>query len=76
MFILKEKKKETKKTGKESANDAPSWAKKESYNPKKTADQNAADVLNKKYGKGNWKKGANSEFSKIKKWLQRSKGYK
>ena len=72
----KKSKKASKKSGKESANDAPGWAKRENYDKSKTADQNATDVLNKKYGKGKWKKGADSEFSKIKKWLQRSKNYK
>ena len=72
----KAKKKNAKKSGKEKASDAPDWAKREKYNPKKSADRNARDVLDKKYGKGNYKTGPNSEYSKIKKWLQRSKGYK
>ena len=72
----KAKKKTAKKSGKEKASDAPDWAKREKYNPKKSADRNARDVLDKKYGKGNYKTGPNSEYSKIKKWLQRSKGYK
>ena len=72
----KAKKKTAKKSGKEKESDAPDWAKREKYNPKKSADRNARDVLDKKYGKGNYKTGPNSEYSKIKKWLQRSKGYK
>ena len=72
----KKKKKQSKKSGKEGATDAPDWAKRRKYDKGKTAVQNAEDALNEKYGKGNWKKGANSEFSKIKKWLQRSLGYK
>ena len=44
--------------------------------PNKSADRNAREVLDKKYGKGNYKTGPNSEHSKIKKWLQRDKGYK
>lgn len=36
------------------------------YDPKKTADQNATDILNKKYGKGKWKKGAKTEHNQIK----------
>lgn len=70
------KKKESKKSGKEKADDAPSWAKRESYDPKKTASENARNVLDKKYGRGNWSGGPGSEFSQIRKWLQRSKGYK
>ena len=72
----KTKKKTAKKSGKEKASDAPDWAKREKYNSKKSADRNARDVLDKKYGKGNYKTGPNSEYSKIKKWLQRSKSYK
>ena len=72
----KKPKKQSKKSGKEGATDAPDWAKRRKYDKGKTAAQNAEDALNEKYGKGNWKKGANSEFSKIKKWLQRSLGYK
>ena len=48
----------------------------EIYDKNKTSEQNVTNVLNKKYGKGKWEKGAGSEYSKIKKWLQRSKGYK
>ena len=72
----KKKKKTSKQSGKERADDPPSWAKNEEYDKSKTAAQNAERVLNKKYGKNNWKKITNSEYSKIKKWLQRSKGYK
>lgn len=71
-----EKKKTAKKSGKAKADDAPDWAKRQKYNPKKSADKNARDVLDKKYGKGRYKTGPGSEFSKIKKWLQRSKNYK
>ena len=70
------KKKTSKQSGKAKADDAPSWAKKEKYDPNKTAAENAKEVLDKKYGKGNWSKGAGNEYSQIKKWLQRSKGYK
>jgi RHS repeat-associated protein len=72
----KKTKKTAKKSGKEKANDAPDWAKRQRYDPNKSADRNARDVLDKKYGKGNYKTGPNSEHSKIKKWLQRDKGYK
>lgn len=70
------KQRKLQKSGKEKANDAPNWAKRQRYDPNKSADRNARDVLDKKYGKGNYKTGPNSEYSKIKKWLQRDKGYK
>ncbi|MPM62379.1 hypothetical protein SDC9_109250 [bioreactor metagenome] len=69
-------KKQAKKSGKEKASDAPNWAKQKKYNPNKSASENARKALDDKYGKGKWKDGPGSEFSQIKKWLQRSKGYK
>jgi hypothetical protein len=44
--------------------------------PYKTADENVKDVLDKKYGQGNWEKSPKSEHNQIKKWQQRSRGYK
>lgn len=37
----------------------------------KSSQQNATDLLNNKYGFGNWKKGPNTEFNKIVKWIDR-----
>lgn len=54
----KTKKKTAKKADKK-ASDAPDWAKREKYNSKKSADRNARDVLDNKYGKGNYKTGPN-----------------
>ena len=39
--------------------------------PTKTAQQNATDILNRKYGFGNWKKGPKTEYNEIVKWIQR-----
>ena len=36
-----------------------------------SAQQNATDFLNNKYGQGNWEKGPGSEFNKIVKWITR-----
>ena len=72
----KTKKKTAKKSGKEKASNAPDWAKRQKYDKNKSADSEAGRVLDEKYGKGKWRKGADSEFSKIKKWLQRDKGFK
>lgn len=71
-------KKQTKLSAKEKATDAPSWAKSQTGFLKRsqTAQKNATDLLNKKYGLNNWGKGPNSEFNKIVKWLQRALGYR
>lgn len=63
----------TKQSGKEKSNDVPSWAKHYPLDTTKSAQQNAANMLDDKYGKGNWGKGPGSEFNKITKWLSRSK---
>ncbi len=62
-----------KKTGKEKASDVPGWARHYPVDPNSSADDNARRMLDDKYGKGNWPKGPGSEYSKIKKWLSRSK---
>ena len=61
-----------KRTGKEGSTDKPSWVKQEMVDFEKSPQQNAADMLNNKYGPGNWKEGPGSEFSKIKKWIART----
>ena len=67
-------KKKSKKSGKEKANDNPSWTNPDMIDNNQTAQQNAERMLNDKYGKGNWSKGANTEYNKIVKWIQRG-GY-
>ena len=49
----------------------PSWVNKDMYDPSLTPQQNATNMLNEKYGPGNWKTGPGSEFSKIVKWIFR-----
>ena len=68
----KKKKKTTKKSGKEKASDKLSWVDVSQVDFSKTAQQNAARLLDEKWGKGNWSKGPGSDFSKIVKWIQRS----
>jgi len=63
---------EAKKSGKEKASDAPSWAKGNRPNPNQKCQDFAKQLLDTKYGAGNWRKGANSEYNKIVKWCQRS----
>ena len=67
-------KKQTSKSGKEKASDKPSWVNKDMVDTNKSAEKNAIDILNKKYGPGKWGKGAGTEFNKIKKWIQRDLG--
>ena len=66
------KRKESKKSGKEKASDRPSWVDVSQIDFNQTAQQNATRLLNEKYGPGNWRKGPNSDFSRIVKWIQRS----
>ena len=58
-------------SGKEMASDKPGWVNREMVDPNKSAQQNAFDILNNKYGKGNWKKGPTTEYNKIVKWITR-----
>ncbi len=68
--------KTAKKSGKETASDAPSWAKSKKPNNGETADKFTTRILNEKYGKGNWKTGARSEYNQIKKYATRKLGLK
>ena len=68
--------KTSRKSGKEKADDAPSWARYAEYDPSQSAAVNARRVLDEKYGRGHWPVDPNSEYSQITKWLQRSYGYK
>ena len=63
--------KQSKKSGKERATDKPSWVTQNDVDLSKSSQQNATDILNDKYGSGNWRPGAGSEFSKIVKWIDR-----
>ena len=67
--------KQSKKTAKERSKDAPSWlpsvaASMPPYNGEKAKDY-AKRLMDKKYGKGKWKTGTNTEYSKIVKYLTR-----
>ena len=69
-------KKKTKQTGKEKASDAPEWAKRERPRKGERAEEFTKRILDKKYGKNNYRKGPSSEYSKIKKWATRALGLK
>ena len=64
----------TKKSGKESSSQHPSWVNKGMIDYGLSADENASRIMNQQYGPGNWKKGPKSEFNQIKKWLVRHEG--
>ncbi|NLD49905.1 MAG: RHS repeat-associated core domain-containing protein [Clostridiaceae bacterium] len=70
------KKKEAKKSQKETATDAPSWAKHEKPLKDETAEKFTKRILNDKYGEGKWKKGAGTEYSEIIKYATRKLGLK
>ena len=63
--------KQSKKSGKERATDKPSWVSQSDVDLGKSSQQNATDLLNNKYGSGNWGKGPRTEFNKIVKWIER-----
>lgn len=67
----KEKYDKSKKSNKETASDKPSWINENMISSSKTAQQNAKDILDWKYGPGKWKIGPGSEFSKIVKWIEK-----
>ena len=63
--------KKSKKTGKETSSEKPSWVNEGMIDPTSPAQQNATRILNNKYGPGNWIKGPRSEFNQIVKWIER-----
>jgi RHS repeat-associated protein len=65
------KKKCSKKSEKEKATDIPSWAEGLKPEPGESLEDFLERILNKKYGSGKWKKGPSSEYSKIKKHINR-----
>ncbi len=64
--------KASKTSKKERSTDAPEWAKREPPKKGETGKVYAKRILDKKYGKGNWKKGPTSEFNRIIKYAKRN----
>ena len=62
--------KKSKLSGKETASDRPSWVNGDMIDPNLTPQQNATNILNNKYGQGNWKTGPKTEYNTIKKWMR------
>lgn len=62
---------ESKKSGKEKANDVPSWARGKHPMPGENGNAFAKRLMDEKYGAGNYKTGPNTEFNKLRKWGDR-----
>lgn len=56
---------ESKKSKKERSTNAPEWSKYKKQKKGESKKQYATRILNEKYGKGNWRKGPESEYSRI-----------
>ena len=63
--------KQSRKSGKERATDHPSWVHQEDVDMSKSAQENATEMLNEKYGEGTWREGPGSEYNRIVKWINR-----
>ena len=57
--------KKSKDNKKKRATNKPSWVNKNMIDWSKNAQTNAKNMLDNKYGKGNWHPGAGQEFNKI-----------
>ena len=58
-------------SGAERATDAPSWVKGQRPRVGENGNAFAKRLLDEKYGQGNWKKGAGTEFNQIRKYGDR-----
>lgn len=67
----KEHKKPKSGTGKEKADDVPSWAEGEAPYEGESGKDFSKRLMDKKYGENNYDKGPGSEFNKLKKWGDR-----
>ena len=63
------------RSDKEKSTEHPSWVNSDMVNPNLTPQENAKNILNNKYGDGNWKIGPKTEYSKIVKWITRKVFY-
>jgi len=71
IFASPEFKKPISGSGKEKATDVPSWSKGNKPYTNENGNDFAKRLCDEKYGPGNYEKGPNSEFNKIKKWGDR-----
>lgn len=61
----------TKKSGKEKSTKHPSYVNRGMIDKSLDAHQNAANMMNNKYGNNNWGKGPGSDYNQIVKWIVR-----
>jgi len=54
----------------------PFWVNRDMVDETLSAQENATDILNNKYGVGNWRKGPGTEYNKIIKWIERHLRFK
>lgn len=66
------KKRRSAESGKEAADNVPSWAQGERPLTTENGREFAKRLLDDKYGPGNYPTGPGSEFNKIKKWGDRA----
>ncbi|EGQ78934.1 hypothetical protein HMPREF9094_2042 [Fusobacterium animalis ATCC 51191] len=64
-------KKQSRKSGKELGNDYPGWSDHEPPEDDEDQEDYLKRILDKKYGKGNWKRGPKSAYNQIKKAIER-----
>ena len=64
--------KKSRQSDKERSTKHPSWVSQSDVDLNKSAQENATELLNNKYGEGNWRKGPSSDFNQIVKWINRS----
>ena len=63
--------KKSKSSGKEKSSDVPSWAKGEKPKEGESGNDFAKRLMDKKYGKGNYRTGPGSEYNKLRKYGDR-----
>ena len=63
--------KSSRRSGKEMSSEHPDWVNRDMVDFDKTAQENAKDILDEKYGENNWKKGGKTEYNQIVKWITR-----
>ncbi len=65
------KRRKSGQSGKEAANDRPSWAEGEAPYVGESGNEFAKRLLDEKYGAGNYRKGPGSEYNQLRKWGDR-----
>jgi len=63
--------KKSRASGKEKSSEKPSYVNKGMLDKSLTAEENATNMMNNQWGKGNWGKGPKTDYNKIFKWITR-----